>query len=613
MDTKRLRERTDVLSFFINILILERGSGMKSYSNFIIEKKRGTAVASPAPGDPLDPKGRKKIEKKFSNPSNPPKVKNPEASKPTPKPEGVKQADVSKKAANYRRAERVKGATGGKTTGSLSKGNLSFPGDRSGATAKAKSDIEARKGFSGSKSGGLKADESNPNVNRAVRQQRTVKQGTPDPFDPKAPKAPARPFKSLVKGKKTVLPSIPDPFKSATSDPKKITPPKPKASSVPGPATSQAIKDIRSSMSRRGVKTTEADVAQRYMRKMQDTGRSIDPDLVGAQGVKASGAKPEMIGGKTAPKGSYAKFRAQADATKDISKAKSADLDKALKNLVNSGDVKKSKPSGPSSSIGFKQFSMKADKIAQKTKASRAAGYSTTNRPKPGSQVVKVSTPPKASAPKSNALDLGSIKDYKTPSFSDGTGSQLSKKSWGQLNVDIGRKGGLSKADDIIDVDVKVDPPTKKPKALPGTAKPPKPSSVKLPPAKKTPALAAASKSAPVTQASLNKTLRGIGGRALGLAGAGYDAVSSYQEYKKRGDSNVRAGLKSAFRTGLGYAGGALGGLAGAVGGGGVASAVTGTAGAIGGYSAGTWLADKVLGRLRPERQRRAKAAAAKK
>jgi len=38
---------------------------MKSYSNFIIEKKKGQAVASPAPGDPLDPKGRKKIDKKF--------------------------------------------------------------------------------------------------------------------------------------------------------------------------------------------------------------------------------------------------------------------------------------------------------------------------------------------------------------------------------------------------------------------------------------------------------------------------------------------------------------------------------------------------------------------
>ena len=148
---------------------------MKSYSKFIIEGKKGTAVASPSPGgDPLDPKGRRKIEKKFSNPSNPPKVANPEA--PKPKPEGVRQADVSKQAAKYRRAQRVKGATGGKPTGSLSKGNLSFPGDRSGATARVKADLEARRGFSGSRSGGLKADETSKFVNRAVRQQRTVTQ-----------------------------------------------------------------------------------------------------------------------------------------------------------------------------------------------------------------------------------------------------------------------------------------------------------------------------------------------------------------------------------------------------------------------------------------------------
>ena len=366
---------------------------MKSYSNFIIEKKKGTAVASPAPGDPLDPKGRKKIDKKFSNPSNPPKVENPEApkSKPTPKPEGVKQSTVSKQAAMYRRAQRIKGATGGKPTGSLSKGNLSFPGDRSGATSRVKADIEARKGFSGSKSGGLKSDETSRFVDRSVRQQRAIKQGVPDPFTSKTP-APARPFKGIGKKTKTGSPSIPDPFKSATTDPKKVTP-KPKAPSGPGPATSQAISDIRKSMSRRGVKTTEADVAQRYMRTMQDTGRSVDPDFVAAQGPKASSAKPEMVGGPTAPKGTgsklFSRTRAKGDALKDISNAKNADLDKALKNLVSSGDVKRSKPSGPSSSIGFKQFSMKADKV------------------KSGVPSSKVDT-----------LDLGKLSDYKKPSFS---------------------------------------------------------------------------------------------------------------------------------------------------------------------------------------------------
>ncbi len=327
---------------------------MKSFNHFISEKKRiGTAAPAPEPGgrDPLDPTGRRRISKRYSDPSNPPRVKNPEATKPS-SPEPIKQADASRRQVRFRRAQRIKGATGGKPTGSLRSGNLSFPGDRSGATAKAKADLEARKGFSGSRSGGLKADEANPNVDRSVRQQRTVKQSVPDPFDPKAPKAPARPFKGVVKKiKSTASSRVPDPFASATTKPPK-TPSTPKAPSGPGPATSQAISDIQRSMSRRGIKTTDADVVQRYMRTAQDAGRRIDPDLVSAQGVKASGAKPEMVGTR-APAGQGARFRAQADAIKDISRARSADLDKAVKNLVDKGTVRKPRTS-------FRQFSQKA-------------------------------------------------------------------------------------------------------------------------------------------------------------------------------------------------------------------------------------------------------------
>ena len=554
---------------------------MKSYSNFIVERKKGnTAVASPAPGDrdPLDPSNRKRIDKKFSNPSNPPKVANPEAPK-TPKTPVVKQADVSKQAAKYRRAQRVKGATGGKTTGSLSKGNLSFPGDRSGATAKAKSDIAARRGFSGSKSGGLKADEANPNVDRSVRQQRTVKQGIPDPFKSKTP-APARPFKSISKKTKTGSPSIPDPFKSATTKPK--TAPKPKAPSGPGPATSQAIKDIRSSMSRRGVKTTETDVVQRYMRKAQDAGRPIDPDLVAAQGPKASSAKPEMVGHSSSTKGERTRFRAQRDAARDISNARGADLDKAIKNLTNTGSVNKSKPAGPSSSIGFKQFSMKADKVTQKTKAaaarSAAAGYSQSNKPKAGSQVVKAPTKPTGvgGASAGNITLRGPSKG--TPKFSSkSTGSDLAKKSFGQFSIDSGRGGALTKVDDVIDVDVKVDPPKKTPKLSSGAA-----------------AVKAQNKS---TRAILKSIGKGTS-RALGAGATGVDAFLNYRKYRNQGDSRVKSGLKSAFRTSLGWLGGAAGSALGSV-----AGPVGTIGGGVAGYSAGTWLADKVLGTTKKKRE----------
>ena len=564
---------------------------MKSYSNFIVERKKGnTAVASPAPGDsrdPLDPSNRKRIDKKFSNPSNPPKVANPEAPK-TPKTPVVKQADVSKQAAKYRRAQRVKGATGGKTTGSLSKGNLSFPGDRSGATAKAKSDIAARRGFSGSKSGGLKADEANPNVDRSVRQQRTVKQGIPDPFDPKTPKAPARPFKGIAKGMKSGSPSIPDPFKGTPFS-------KPKKTGAPErPALKQAISDIRRSRLKSGFKIVPQTDANKYIRDMQDKGRKVSQDLVDAQGLKASGAKPEMVGTR-APSGKGAKFRAQADAAKAISNERGADLDKAIKNLTTTGNVRGSKPSGPSSSIGFKQFSMKADKITQKTKAaaarSAAAGYSQSNKPKAGSQVVKVPTKPTGvGGPSSKPGDITLAGPSKSkPSFPENPkGSSLAKnKSFSQFSIDSGRGrgGALTKVDDVIDVDIKVDPLD--------------------PPKKTTPQLSSGAAAVKAQNKSTRAILKSIGkgtSRALGAGATGVDAFLNYRKYRNQGDSRLKSGLKSAFRTSLGWLGGAAGSTLGSF-----AGPVGTIGGGVAGYSAGTWLADKVLGTTKKNRESKKK------
>ena len=559
---------------------------MKSYSKFIIERKKGQTVASPAPGDPLDPKGRRKIEKKFSNPSNPPKVANPEA--PKSKPEGVRQADVSKQAATYRRAQRVKGAATGaaaKPTGSLSKGNLSFPGDRSGATARVKADLEARRGFSGTKSGGLKADETSKFVNRAVRQQRTVTQGVPDPFASKTP-APARPFKGISKKTKTGSPSIPDPFKSATTKPK--TTPKPKAPSGPGPAMSQALKDIRSAMSRRGVKTTEADVVQRYMRKAQDTGRRIDPDLVGAQGVKASGAKPEMVGTR-APSGAGARFRAQADAAKDISKARGADLDKAIKNLTTTGNVKGSTPSKPYTYPGGtlnptrgrgSGGSVNPSTNKPEFKNTGRSGYAPELKPKSGSEPVVYK--PKKAGPlvKSFKSDVSLEGPSKgKPSFPASKGSALAKKNFGQFRVDSGsalskgRTGGLAKLDDIIDVEVKDLGPTKpsKPPKLSGSAgtfKQLRSGSQTLKPASG-------------TLKGLKGFAKGAGrvaGPALAVVGAGLD----YADDRAKGYGRT----SSVLRTGAKHLGGAALGALGSV---------AGPLGTAAGYAAGHWLTSKVL------------------
>ena len=98
-----------------------------------------------------------------------------------------------------KRARRVINATGEKKKGSFSKGNLSFPGDRSGAYQATKSDIEARKGFKDVKPGGLKADEKNPYVKREVRRGR-VKDLGGDIFD--QPKFSQKEFDKSIGGSK---------------------------------------------------------------------------------------------------------------------------------------------------------------------------------------------------------------------------------------------------------------------------------------------------------------------------------------------------------------------------------------------------------------------------
>ena len=101
-----------------------------------------------------------------------------------------------------------------------------------------------------------------------------------------------------------------------------------------------------------------------YIRTMQDQGRPVDPDLVDPQGLKASGAKPEMIG-QSAPTGQGAEYRRQRaqpkpepsvtrpvgtgeasraaarnDALRDIDTLRNKDLDDAMRNLTTTGDVK---------------------------------------------------------------------------------------------------------------------------------------------------------------------------------------------------------------------------------------------------------------------------------
>jgi len=152
----------------------------------------------------------------------------------------VKQSEVSKKAkdftakVNKRRAQRIKSATGGKKTGSLRKGNLSFPGDRSGAYQSTKSDIETKKllkkaGGSGDFSPTMPQDKRI--AGQQKRDARIKQYKTPDPFEvdtSKAAKENQKIFKNIGEPKRKIYKkidtpkyqktgsSIPDPFKSST-------------------------------------------------------------------------------------------------------------------------------------------------------------------------------------------------------------------------------------------------------------------------------------------------------------------------------------------------------------------------------------------------------------
>ena len=148
-------------------------------------------------------------------------------------------------------AKRIKGASGGKKTGSLRKGNLEFPGDRTGATQQTKADIEARKGFAGAstvdkkgkkkKISGLKDDETNKYVDRDFRQDRATE---PDPaFTPTVDPKKIFPF-----GKKPVTGGLPMGEPTLPSKNQKTFPQFDKERSD----LKQAIRNIRTSKERMG-------------------------------------------------------------------------------------------------------------------------------------------------------------------------------------------------------------------------------------------------------------------------------------------------------------------------------------------------------------------------
>ena len=186
----------------------------------------------------------------------------------------VKQSEISIKQQKFtdkvnkrrlerqsRKAERVKGATGGKTTGSLSKGNLSFPGDKSGAYQAAKVDLEVRKGL---KKAGASSDFSPTmptelkKVAQAKRTTRAIKQGTPDPFSIPSSKKPIR----------QIYPNYPYPFGD-----------KPVTTGIDKPVTPKTFKNFRQDTGFNAKKTAIKDI-RASEKRLYDAGVGKKPSMV---------------------------------------------------------------------------------------------------------------------------------------------------------------------------------------------------------------------------------------------------------------------------------------------------------------------------------------------
>ena len=208
-----------------------------------------------------------------------------------------------------------------------------FPGDKSGAYQRAKSDLETRKGFSKNKSGGLKADEKNPYVKRSVRKTRVDKLGGDIYDQPKfSQKGFDKSLKNISKGSKT---NIADPFGTGdTPGQQKVKAMDAKAFKVTQPSDikkskgfkpfAQLSQEIKKEKNRRlSAKTTRGDAFSRA------TGTSGSTEGAGG----ASGSQNKGVN--------------QADVSKKIAKD---------------------------------------NEVYNQTR--KASGYSQTNKPKSGSQVT---------------------------------------------------------------------------------------------------------------------------------------------------------------------------------------------------------------------------------
>ena len=244
-----------------------------------------------------------------------------------------------------------------------------FPGDESGAYQQAKSDIEARKGFAGSKTQtgagktkkitGLKADEKNPYVKRYVRKSRADKLGG-DIYDaPKfSQKKLDKDLKRFSKGPET---GIGDPFDTGKTSKKTF---KNFRKDSGFNAKKQAIKDIRASEKR-----------------LYDAGVGKKPSLV---------QQRKFIKGKIKELSRQTTLRDKAyGSTGSTEGMGGASGSSKPKTPTPTKGVKQSEVSKDQRQFGKEINQARIEKTSKTTNTSgstNTSGYSQSNKPTPGSE-----------------------------------------------------------------------------------------------------------------------------------------------------------------------------------------------------------------------------------
>ena len=340
-----------------------------------------------------------------------------------------------------------------------------------------------------------------------------------------------------------------------------------------------------------------------YVKSQTKGGYKVSPELEDALLRGRSSDTEVRVGGDTAPSRKPRTSGKPASAAVNTARASGDYRVASVKSSVMGPETKRS-------AITRDLASAKPETRKLYRASPRSSSFTEFSRRATGSQnqvaqtpVLTTPKPPKsAGVPKSRAL----AKQFGNPMRQGAYDAFMARVEKAKVKVDEPKalpsgKKALPGTAPIKPVDVTVGPPkTQQPKALPGTAKPQRrPNPLRLSPARKAAATtAAASSAAKTTTNTVMKSLGRTARRGLGAAGSGLDLFLNYRKYRNQGDNQFTSGLKSAFRTSLGWLGGAAGSTLGSI-----AGPVGTIGGGIAGYSGGTWLADKVLGDTKKKRE----------